>query len=128
MLRKQSSSGKGPDDRNSSTMVSSSDVKGTQVFSRNGDLLGQIDHLMIDKASGQVAYAVMSFGGFLGFGTGTYPLPWKKLGFDSSIGGFVTDVTHRQLTPAPALTEAWFDDVDYARRSYQHFGVAPYWR
>ena len=128
MLHKQSSSGKTRDDSISSTMVSSSDVKGTQVFSRNGDLLGQIDHLMIDKASGQVAYAVMTFGGFLGFGTGTYPLPWKTLCYDSGIGGFVTDVTHRQLTGAPALTEFWFDDLDYARRSYAHFGVAPYWR
>ena len=128
MLRKQSASGPNPDGHGGSAMVSSSDIRGTQVFSRNGDLLGQIDHLMIDKASGQVAFAVMTFGGFLGFGTGTYPLPWKTLGYESGIGGFVTDVTHRQLTGAPALTEFWFDDLDYARRSYAHFGVAPYWR
>lgn len=127
MLRNQSASGN-PEEQGSSAMVSSLDIRGTQVFSRNGDLLGQIDHLMIDKMSGQVAYAVMTFGGFLGFGTGTYPLPWKMLSYDSGVGGFVTDVTHRQVTGAPALTEFWFDDIDYARRSYAHFGAAPYWR
>ncbi|MBL9063523.1 PRC-barrel domain-containing protein [Tabrizicola sp.] len=108
-------------------MVSSSDVNGTEVYNPAGEHLGRIDHLVIDKVSGQIAYAVMTFGGFLGLGEGMYPLPWKKFRFDKAIGGFVTDVSREQLTGAPSLTETWFDDRDYHRRNYDYYGVLPYW-
>lgn len=111
----------------SSTMVSSADVNGTEVYSRSGDHLGEIDHLMIDKTSGQIAYAVMSFGGFLGIGEGHHTIPWKKLSYDTDMGGFVTDITHEQLTGAPSMTSTWFDDPDYRQRSYDYYGVQPYW-
>ena len=117
----------GARDSTPSSMVSSADVNGTEVYSPSGDHLGQIDHLMIDKVSGQIAYAVMRFGGFLGIGADEHPVPWKKLRYDSDIRGFVTDITHEQLTGAPSLTETWFDDRDYHRRSYDHYGVRPYW-
>jgi hypothetical protein len=110
-----------------STMVSSADVNGTQVYSPAGDHLGQIDHLMIDKTSGQIAYAVMSFGGFLGIGEGHHPVPWKKLTYHTDLGGFVTDITHEQLTGAPAWSDNWTEDRDYQRRNYDYYGVAPYW-
>jgi len=110
-----------------SSMVSSADVNGTAVYSPTGDHLGQIDHLMIDKSSGQIAYAVMSFGGFLGIGADEHPVPWKKLRYDPDFGGFVTDITQEQLTGAPSWTETWFDDPDYHRRSHDHYGVPPYW-
>lgn len=117
----------GSDATTSSTMVSSSDVNGTEVYSPTGDHLGEIDHLMIDKTSGQIAYAVMTFGGFLGMGAGEHPVPWKKLSYDTSLGGFVTDITQAQLTGAPAWGDAWYDDRDYQRRSYDYYGVSPYW-
>jgi hypothetical protein len=111
----------------SSGMVSSADVNGTEVYSPTGEHLGEIDHLMIDKTSGQIAYAVMTFGGFLGLGEGEHPVPWKKLSYDTSLGGFVTDISHEQLTGAPSLTETWFDDPTYRERSYSYYGVQPYW-
>lgn len=110
-----------------SDMVSSADVNGTEVYSPTGDHLGEIDHLVIDKKSGQIAYAVMTFGGFLGLGEGTHPVPWKKLSYDVNLGGFVTDITHEQLTGAPSLSETWFDDPTYRERSYSYYGVSPYW-
>jgi hypothetical protein len=110
-----------------SSMVSSDDVNGTAVYSPTGDHLGEIDHLMIEKQSGQIAYAVMSFGGFLGIGSEHHPLPWKKLSYDTSLGGFVTDVTAEQLTGAPARSDRWYEDRDYARQSYDYYGVSPYW-
>ena len=58
-----------------SNIISSDKVNGTSVYNLNGDKLGSIDTLMIDKLSGQVRYAVMEFGGFLGIGTDRYPLP-----------------------------------------------------
>jgi hypothetical protein len=109
------------------SMVSSADVNGTAVYSPSGDHLGEIDHLMIDKQSGQIAYAVMSFGGFLGIGSDHHPLPWKKLSYDTTLGGFVTDVTQEQLTGAPQRSDNWYNDRDYARQSYDYYGVSPYW-
>lgn len=113
--------------RSGSTMVSSADVNGTAVYSPTGDHLGQIDHLMIDKVSGQIAYAVMSFGGFLGVGANEHPVPWKKLTYDTDLGGFVTDITQDQLTDAPAWGDNWYEDRDYQRRNYDYYGVSPYW-
>lgn len=113
--------------RSGSTMVSSADVNGTEVYSRTGDHLGEIDHLMIDKSSGQIAFAVMTFGGFLGLGEGEHPVPWKKLSYDTNLGGFVTDITQEQLTGAPSMTDTWFDDTSYRDRSYSYYGVSPYW-
>lgn len=117
----------GDSERTGSTMVSSSDVNGTEVYSPTGDHLGHIDHLMIDKLSGQIAYAVMGFGGFLGMGEGHHPVPWKKLSYDTSLGGFVTDITQEQLTGAPTWGDNWYEDRDYQRRSYDYYGVAPHW-
>ena len=51
-------------------LISSEDVEGTNVYDMKGDKIGEIDHLMIDKVSGRVTYAVMSFGGFIGLGQG----------------------------------------------------------
>jgi hypothetical protein len=110
-----------------SSMVSSSDVNGTAVYSPSGEHLGDIDHLMIDKQPGHIAYAVMNFGGFLGMGASEHPLPWKKLRYDTNLGGFVTDVTQEQLTGAPSRGDDWYNDRDYARRSYDYYGVQPYW-
>ena len=56
-------------------LISSERVQGTSVYSPNRDEIGSIDHLMIDKVSGKITYAVMSFGGFLGLGHSHYPIP-----------------------------------------------------
>jgi sporulation protein YlmC with PRC-barrel domain len=123
----RASSTESADQSTTSTMVSSSDVNGTEVYSPTGDHLGEIDHLMIDKHSGQIAYAVMSFGGFLGIGADHHPVPWKKLSYDVNLGGFVTDITQQQLTGAPTMGDNWYDDRDYQRRNYDYYGVSPYW-
>lgn len=108
-------------------MISSGDVNGTSVYSPAGDHLGKIDHLMIDKASGTIAYAVMSFGGFLGLGTSAHPVPWKKLSYDTRLGGYVTDITKEQLEAAPEWTPDWAAGRDYDRRAYDHYGIPYYW-
>ncbi len=110
-----------------SGMISSADVNGTDVYSPAGDHLGKISHLMIDRHSGNIAYAVMSFGGFLGLGSSEHPIPWKKLRYDARLGGYVTDITKDQLERAPRAGANWFDDPEYGRRSYEHYGL-PYFR
>jgi len=72
--------------------ISSEDVQGTEVYGPDGKNIGEIDHLIIDKISGRVGYAVMSFGGFLGLGHSHYPIPWGALSYDKSLGGFRTNI------------------------------------
>ena len=83
------------------SLISSEDIEGTDVDGTNEAKIGEIDHLMIDKASGRVTYAVMSFGGFLDMGDSHYPIPWSALTYDLSLGGFKTRITERQLKMLP---------------------------
>jgi len=82
-------------------LISSEKVDGTAVYNRNGDRLGTVDHLMINKFSGQVEYAVMSFGGFLGIGESYNPVPWDSLTYDVNLGGYVMDADRARVEQAP---------------------------
>jgi len=82
-------------------LIASNKVEGTPVFNRAGERLGEVYNFMVDKVSGQVAYAVMSFGGFLGLGESYHPLPWKALAYDVELGGYVVDIDRDRLTAAP---------------------------
>ena len=99
-------------------LISSDKVEGTSVYDRNGNNLGTISNVMLDKRSGQVAYAVLSFGGFLGMGSSYHPLPWNRLHYDSNQGGYMVDVTKEQLEGAPTYSapeEARWEDPAYGR-------------
>ena len=83
--------------------------------------------VMIDKKSGRVSYAVLSFGGFLGIGDDHYPLPWQSLKYDTSLGGYVTGVTEAQLKGAPHYgnDNAWnWGDPTRTRAVNDYYGVA----
>ena len=67
------------------------------MFDSKGQRLGSVYNFMVDKITGQVAYAVMSFGGFLGLGERFYPLPWKSLSYDPARGGYVVDLDKDRL-------------------------------
>ena len=82
-------------------LIASSKVEGTPVYNRAGENLGSVLNFMVDKYTGQVAYAVMSFGGFLGLGESYHPLPWKALTYDTRLGGYVVDLDKDQLADAP---------------------------
>jgi PRC-barrel domain len=113
--------------RTDMTMISSEDVQGTEVYAPNNDAIGQIDHLMIDKPSGRVTYAVMSFGGFMGLGNSHYPLPWGALRYDRDLGGFRTNVTEAQLADAPAFSDSSWTDRTWESRTHEYYGVPAYW-
>jgi sporulation protein YlmC with PRC-barrel domain len=89
------------DARETTTLIASDKVEGTSVYDHAGNKLGSIDRVMIDKTSGQVSYAVLSFGGFLGFGESHYPLPWNQLRYDTRQDGYVVGITEEQLKGAP---------------------------
>jgi sporulation protein YlmC with PRC-barrel domain len=110
------------------SVISSDRVEGTSVYNMAGDKLGSIDNLMIDKVSGQVRYAVLEFGGFLGIGTDRYPLPWSTLKYDTVKDGYVVPLDKSQLEKAPCYNEndapAYNDD--YGRKVYDHYGATWY--
>ena len=107
-------------------LIASDKVEGTAVYNRQGERLGTVHNFMVDKCSGQVAYAVMSFGGFLGIGESYHPLPWKVLTYDTAQGGYVVDLSREQLQGAPSYGSSdmpdWTDRT-YGRRVDDYYGV-----
>jgi PRC-barrel domain len=99
-------------------LIASDKVEGTAVYDRNGTKLGSVYNFMVDKRSGKVAYAVMSFGGFLGMGSSYHPLPWNQLTYEPAQGGYVVDLTKEQLEGAPTYSASeaprW-NDPTYSR-------------
>lgn len=110
-----------------SSLISSSDVNGTTVYGSDGAEVGHIDHLMIDKETGKITYAVMGFGGFLGMGEEHHPIPWQKLSYDTQRHGYMTDITEAQLNAAPERTDDWHRNRDWEQRTFDHYGVGYYW-
>jgi sporulation protein YlmC with PRC-barrel domain len=109
-------------------VISSDKVEGTAVYGTSGDKLGSIDDLMIDKRSGQVRYAVLEFGGFLGMGKDRYPLPWSVLQYDTSKDGYVVPLDKARLEGAPRYNQ---DEVpeystEYGQRVSDYYGVERY--
>jgi hypothetical protein len=111
-----------------SSLIAASKVEGTNVYNRRGESLGSIYDVMIEKRSGKVGYAVMSFGGFLGMGERYHPLPWAVLDYDERQGGYVVDLDKERLQRAPSYgvneTPDW-SNRDYGRRIDEYYGVPP---
>jgi sporulation protein YlmC with PRC-barrel domain len=108
-------------------LISSADVEGTNVYDMKGSKIGEVDHLMIDKVSGRVTYAVMSFGGFLGLGHSHYPIPWGALKYDTKLDGYVTGISEQQLKDAPAFSDDAYSNRNWETQTYRHYNVPPYW-
>ena len=108
-------------------LISSEDVEGTEVYDAAGTNIGEVDHLMIDKVSGRVGYAVISFGGFMGLGHSHYPVPWGALKYDTSLGGFRTSISERQLRDAPEFSDDSWGDRDWETRTHRHYAAPQYW-
>jgi len=87
------------------SLIAADKVEGTAVYDAHGEKMGSIHRLMIDKMSGQVTYAVMSFGGFLGIGDKYHPLPWTMLTYDEGLGGYVVNLDRKRLENAPTYAE-----------------------
>ncbi len=106
-------------------LIASNKVEGTPVYGRNGDRLGSIYNVMIDKRSGQVEYAVMTSGGFLGMGADYKPVPWKMLRYDDQEDGYRVNMTQHDLDCAPGFRrgqEPRFDR-DYDVYVYDWYGL-----
>ncbi len=101
--------------RETASLIGSDKVEGTAVYGPDKNKIGSVQRIMLDKISGKVAYAVVSFGGFLGIGEDYYPMPWSKLRYDTGLGGYRVDVTADQLKGAPKFSK--HKDWDWADRA-----------
>lgn len=112
----------------SNSLIAASKVDGTSVYNPRGETLGTIHEVMLDKRKGNVAYAVMAFGGFLGMGKKYHPLPWNLLDYDPRMGGYVVDISKDRLESAPAyddeLDANWADPA-YGRGIDDYYGRPP---
>jgi sporulation protein YlmC with PRC-barrel domain len=119
-----------PRQRSGKPLIESDRVEGTAVYDRGGKRIGTVERVMIDKISGRVAYAVMSFGGFFGVGANEYAVPWRMLDYDPSLGGYRTQITVEQLRSAPSLSrnggQDW-PDRQSEQDLHDYYQVSYYW-
>jgi hypothetical protein len=116
-------------ERETSTLIGSDKVDGTAVYGADQQKIGSVERVMIDKLSGKVAYAVISYGGFLGMGEDHYPTPWSNLKYDTNLGGYLVNLTKDQLDKAPryANENDWQWSRENDKRVYDYYRVSPYW-
>ncbi|HUA85179.1 MAG TPA: PRC-barrel domain-containing protein [Bryobacteraceae bacterium] len=111
-------------------VLSASTLAGDKVVNAKGEDLGKINEIMIDIPLGRVAYAVLSFGGFLGMGDKLFAIPWARLAVDEENKRFVLNVDKATLEKAPGFDKSnWPDmsDQSWGSRIYSYYGVNPYW-
>lgn len=96
-------------------MISSRKVQGTAVYGHDGEKLGSIESFMVNKASGQVEYAVLEFGGLFGIGSDHYPIPWNQLRYSHDESGYLVDLDRDSLEKAPKYDGAGDDGFNTAR-------------
>ncbi len=116
--------GPGPEVMDAHTLIGDSVVNGA------GDDLGKIEAIMLDVGAGRIAYAVLSFGGFLGMGTKLFALPWVALTLDAREKRFVLDISKDKLESAEGFDkDSWprMADPEWAARLHTYYGVRPYW-
>lgn len=108
-------------------------VNGADVFNQAKEKIGRIEDIAIDKRSGKVAYAILSFGGFLGMGDKHQPMPWSVLSYNEELGGYQVDITEEFLALAPKLDvselSGWDDSAEREAffAYYNTYGARPYW-
>jgi len=111
-------------------VLSSSTISSDHVKNAAGEDLGKIEDLMIDLDSGRVAYAVLSFGGFLKMGNKLFAVPWEALKVDTVNKELLLNVDKKVLENAPGFDkDNWPDMADptFGARIYKHYGYKPYW-
>jgi sporulation protein YlmC with PRC-barrel domain len=119
-----------PGQRSGKPLIESDRVEGTAVYDPSGKRIGTVERVMIDKISGRVAYAVMSFGGFFGVGASEYAVPWRMLDYDPRLGGYQIQITAEQLRSAPSLSgdrgQDW-PDRQSEQGLHDFYQVSYYW-
>ena len=113
-------------------VVLASKIIGEAVVNRQDENLGKIDELVIDAREGRLAYAVLSFGGFMGMGNKLFAMPWRAFEFSNTENKLILNVDKEMLKTAPGFDKdaKWpdFADRTWGDGVYKHYGLEPYWK
>ena len=113
-------------------VVSASTIIGESVVNRQNEDLGKIHELVIDAREGRLAYAVLSFGGFMGIGNKLFAMPWKAFEFSSTEQKLILNVDKEKLETAPGFDQdsKWpdFADRTWGSGIHNYYGYEPYWK
>lgn len=117
--------GKGP----GPALMGAETLIGNDVYSRKAEMLGEVKEIMLDMRTGRIAYAVLSFGGFIGIGDKLFAIPWEALTLDTMNKRFVLDVEKERLERAPGFDkDKWPDMANpaWAEDIHAYYGSAMY--
>ncbi len=111
-------------------MVRAETMLGQQVVDRNGEEIGEVEEVFIDRQSGRVGHLVVAVGGFLGMGEELYIVPWDKV--NPQTDALQLNIDQQTLEDAPTLTANEFEqnegfDYDWVRESYEYYDYQPEW-
>lgn len=112
-------------------VLSAGTLMDNAVKNPKGEDLGEIEEFMIDLNSGRIAYAVLSFGGFLGIGDKLFAIPWEALTVDTEDESFVLNVDKETLEEAPGFDkDDWpaSGEHEWLVEVYEFYGYRPYWK
>ena len=124
MYKNYGSNGPGP------ALMGADTLLGNDVYNGAGENLGSIKEFMIDMPSGRIAYAVLSFGGFLGMGDRLFAVPWQALKLDTANKRFSLNVSKDKLKSAPGFDKDHWPSMaqpTWASTVYRFYGIDPYW-
>jgi len=104
-------------------LTSAEAMRGKIVLDRGGDKLGTIDKLILDERSGQIAYVILTSGGFLGLGQSYHPVPWVAFRYNHELGGYIAAIDKQLLEGAPSyrLDNAPLFNMAYGQRVSDYF-------
>ncbi len=111
-------------------VMSAGTLSGDRVRNSAGEDLGKIEEIMLDVPTGRVAYAVLSFGGFLGMGSKLFAVPWQALTLNERDHEFILNMDKQKLENAPGFDkDNWPDmaDPNFGQQIYDYYGAKPYW-
>ncbi len=113
------------------TAILASKVRGTPVYNTNGDKIGTVEDIVLDKLSNNIMFAVLGSGGLMGMGEKFRPIPWSVLDYEPEKGGYVVAVSKDVLENAPAyrMEDLTSDDGEQAVRAeaFSYYKVERYW-
>jgi len=119
----------------SDSPIKASTIIGTQVVDPKGNLLGDIKEIVIDPRTGRVAYAVVSFGGFLSLGEKLFAIPFSAFEYkvtksDLVASEYVLNISRERLQAAPGFdADHWplMRDEKWHRDLHTYYDRLPYW-
>lgn len=113
------------------TAIPASKVQGATVKNSNGEKIGHVEDVVLDKMSNRIMFGVLSFGGFLGMGEKYHPVPWSLLDYSKEEGAYVVPLSKDVLEAAPAYDIKELTANDGAggirEKSYEYYNVEADW-